>query len=125
MQPCSVGYSVLKLFTSKERKQPTASNDSNALLNTGLFQLPVYGGRVPNLQVFDENMLNSLPKIPCATILVRIYDAPKSADGMSTLNKEDFSPEECLRLGLDKPAPIYNTGAYDGSMCEPTVLDRV
>ena len=125
MQPCSVGYSVLKLFTSKERKQPTASNDSNALLNVGLFQLPVYGGRVPNLQVFDENMLNSLPKIPCASILVRIYDAPKSADGMSTLNKEDFSPEECIRLGLDKPAPIYTTGAYDGSLCEPTPLHKV
>jgi len=70
-------------------------------------------------------MLNSLPKIPCASILVRIYDAPKSADGMSTLNKEDFSPEECIRLGLDKPAPIYTTGAYDGSLCEPTPLHKV
>ena len=124
MQPCSVGYAVLKLFTTKEKKQPTASNDSNALLNVGLFQLPIYGGRVPNLPVFDENMLNSLPKIPCATLLVRIYDAPKSADGMSTLNKEDFSPEESIRLGLDKPAPIYSTGAYDGSLCEPTALEK-
>lgn len=124
MKPVSIGYAVLKLFTTKEKKQPTASNDSNALLNGGLFQLPIYGGKPPNLQAFDENMFNSLPKIPCASLLIRIYDAPKSADGMSTFNKEDFSPEEALRLGLDKPAPIYNTGAYDGSKCEPTALEK-
>jgi hypothetical protein len=124
MKPVSIGYAVLKLFTTKEKKQPTASNDSNAILSGGLFQLPIYGGKPPNLQAFDENMFNSLPKIPCASLLIRIYDAPKSADGMSTFNKEDFSPEEALRLGLDKPAPIYNTGAYDGSKCEPTALEK-
>eukprot|EP01039_Chlorochromonas_danica_P001058 gene1058-1146_t len=122
--PGSIGYACIKLFASRDRIQPKQANDSNAFINTGAFQLPIYGGRIPNnLSVFDETMLSSLPRIPCATLLVRVLPAPKSPDGISTLSRDEFPSTEWNRLGLEVPAPSYASGAYHGTLCEPSALE--
>lgn len=119
--PVSSAYACMKLFASRDRVQPKQSNDTNAYINTGAFQLRMYAGRIPvTLQSFDDTMLQTMPVIPCATVLVRILAAPKSADGISTLSKDEFPQEDWQRLGLDVPAPNYSSGAYYGALCEPS-----
>jgi hypothetical protein len=124
LQPSSVGYASIKLFCSQDRKQCTAIADPEAFVNTGLFQLPIKAGRIPPLESFSDEMLKSLTRVPCATVLVRIIVAPKSGDGLTVLSKEDFPREEWGKLKLDIAAPPYNSGAYDGVLAEPTPIDR-
>ena len=124
LQPSSIGYTCFKIFCSQDRKQCTSVADPEALVNTGLFQLPIKTGRIPPLDNFSDNMLKTLIRVPCATVLVRIMMAPKSGDGMTVLSKEDFPREEWVKLKLDVAAPPYNSGAYDGALAEPTPIDR-
>ena len=49
-------------------------------------------------------------------MLVRVFPAPKSADGLSVLSREDFPPEEWVKLQLDVPAPPYSKKAYCGKL---------
>jgi hypothetical protein len=124
--PASVGYCCIKLFASRERVQPRTPTELNACINTGNFQVPLHAGRIPtNLVVMNDTMLSTLPKIPAASLLVRILPAPKSADGISTLSKDEFPSTEWARLGLDVPAPTYVSGEYNGSLCEPADIELV
>jgi len=119
--PSSVGYVCFKLFATRERTQPKAKNESNAYINTGHFQLPIMAGRLtPALSVFDDQMLATLTRVPCSSLLVRILPAPKSSDGISTLSRVEFPPSDWARLGLDVTAPTYASGAYYGAACEPS-----
>lgn len=70
---CVVGYAVVKLFSYRDRKQPKQANESNVFINTGAFQVPLFAGAVPSLDTFDENMLSTMPRLPCGSLLVRIY----------------------------------------------------
>jgi len=124
--PASVGYSCIKLFASRDRVQPKTATDLNVCINTGNFQLPLHAGRIPTtLLSLTETMLSTLPKIPAASMLLRILPAPKSADGISTLSKDEFPAAEWARLGLSVPAPTYVSGEYSGSLCEPSDLELV
>jgi hypothetical protein len=98
--PASVGYVCFKLFASRERKQPKQANESGVYINTGAFQFPIFGGRLsPSSSTnFDEFLLSSLPKIPCASLLVRIFSAPKSSDGITTISKSEYPMEDWARL---------------------------
>ena len=126
LNPASVGYACCKVFASRDRVQPKTANEQAVYINTGLFQLPLHAGRIPsNLEAFSERMLDGLPKVPCATLLVRVVPAPKSSDGITTLSRDEFPPEEWTRLGLDVPAPTYSSGAYNGSLCEPTADELI
>ena len=64
-------------------------------------------------------MLDAMPKIPCASILIRIRGAPRSEDGMTVLCQEDVPPADWEKLGLDVQAPAYTSGEYYGGDCEP------
>eukprot|EP01040_Poterioochromonas_malhamensis_P003161 gene3161-3369_t len=122
--PATVGYAAFKVFAGRDRKAIVNTNDSNVYINTGCFQLPVYAGRVnPEIvESFTEDLLKDCGcvKIPCASLLIRIFSAPKASDGITTLSREDFPREEWIKLKLDYPLPDYSTGAYSGSLCEPS-----
>jgi hypothetical protein len=124
--PASVGYCCFKLFATRDRVQPKTPTELNACINTGNFQIPVHAGRVPTTLAFMcDTMLSTLPKIPAASLLVRVLPAPKSADGISTLSKDEFPSTEWARLGLDVPAPTYVSGEYNGSLCEPSDMELI
>ena len=123
LQPVSIGYSVIKLFCNKDRIQCKTTSDNAAFVNTGSFQVPIYGGKIPNLDSFDDSMLSTLSKIPAASVLVRIIPAPKSSEGMSVLSREDFPQADWVKLKLDIPMPIYQKGTYDASACEASQTD--
>lgn len=124
--PASVGYCCVKLFASRDRVQPKLPTELNACINTGNFQLPLHAGRIPTtLFTLSDTMLSTLPKIPAASLLVRILPAPKSADGISTLSQSEFPSSEWARLGLEVPAPTYVSGEYSGALCEPSDMELV
>ena len=118
-----VGYSVIKLFCNQQREQSQAVNDINVFINSGLYQLPIHAGRLrKGKMLFNENILTNLnlPRIPCASLLIRIYPAPKSSDGLLVLSKSDYPERDWERLKLMIPPPVsYLNGNYDGRLCEP------
>lgn len=125
-RPSTIGYSCFKVFCTKDREQPESTNSPNVYINTGLFQVPIYGGKVGGkLEVFSEHMLDDNPKIPCASVLIRIKPAPHSKDGLSVLSREDAPEDQWLTLGLSSPAPEYMSGAYYGKLCEPSDLETL
>ena len=122
-RPATIGYSCFKIFCTKDREQPDSNNNPSTYINTGLFQLPVHAGKVPSLEMFSDKMLDELPRIPCASVMVRLKAAPHSKDGLSVLSCEDSPESEWESLGLSSPAPAYMSGAYYGKLCEPTELE--
>jgi hypothetical protein len=116
----TIGYSCFKVFCSKDREQPDSTNTPNIYTNTGLFQIPIYGGRVASVENFSDKMLDTMPKLPCASVLVRIKPAPHSKDGLSVLSCEDTPTDQWQALGLVSSAPTYMSGAYFGKLCEPS-----
>ena len=91
----SVGYVIFKLFCTRDRNPPSA-NDGNYYINTGSFQFPVWGGRLTpkSSDVFDESLVRGLPRVPCASLLVRVRAGPKGTDGISTISRDEFPKEE-------------------------------
>ena len=98
MQTASVGYTVLKLFCGRDGKQCMQSSDSAAHIASGLYQLPLYPIKVPTDKRFDDKVFDQCSRIPCASLLVRVYPAPKSADGLSVLSREDFPEEDWVKM---------------------------
>lgn len=126
LESSAVCYSCFKLFATRERVQPKQMNEANIFINTGAFQLPAKGNRLSKAQdKFDDTILNKLPRVPCASLLVRVLSAPKGSGGLGVLSREDHPKDEWGKLGLDVPMPVYSTGMYDGQLCEPTALEKV
>jgi hypothetical protein len=119
LQPVCVGYSALKLFVDGDGGQPAESGAQSCYINEGNFQLPLTA-MPPSLVHFCESSVHSSVRIPCASLLVRIVCAPKSADGLSVLSRATVPERQWQSVGLDKPAPPYSAGQYDGSLCAPT-----
>ncbi len=70
-------------------------------------------------------MLRSkLDKIPCASLLIRILEAPKSSDGMIILSRDYFPSSEWERHGVFVPAPTYEKGKYNSELCVPSNIER-
>jgi hypothetical protein len=122
LETVGVGYAAIKVFSTLNREQPTVSKQPNTFINTGLFQLPLYGGRLKKSSDMSEKYLSEvgLPLLPCASLLVRIYAAPKAPDGLLVLSRADFPRDDWVRKRVDIPASAYLSGDYDGSQCEPT-----
>ncbi|KAJ3123655.1 Coiled-coil domain-containing protein 17 [Nowakowskiella sp. JEL0407] len=107
-----VGTSILDLFLtppsqfdskSKNRKKKKAC----VVLNEGCFQVPIFAG-VPDVR--DElgyDSLNEFNRVPCASVLLRLYRQKKD-------EKE---------LIVDPP-PDYSTKIYDSTRCTPTQSEK-
>jgi hypothetical protein len=124
--PGTVGYSIFRVFSTRDRKPITNIQENNIYMNSGFHQLPMFAGRIKtDLDTFDENLLlnSNCTRIPCASLLVRIFDAPKSSDGITTLSRDEFPKEEWLKLKLDYRLPDYGNGAYSGALCEPNTSE--
>lgn len=120
LQCAGVGYAALRVFCTKDRAAISLPNDPSAYVNTGKFQLPLYAGRVQTGGTFNDTVLaDGMPRIPCASILVRIVAAPKSSDGLATLSCTDVAESDWASLGVMVPAPDYSSGQYDGKLCQP------
>mmetsp|Transcript_29187 Transcript_29187/g.26581 ORF Transcript_29187/g.26581 Transcript_29187/m.26581 type:complete len:342 (+) Transcript_29187:3055-4080(+) len=61
--------------------------------------------------------IESLERLPTASILVRIHQAPLSDDGLRVLRLADFPQSQWESLGIWVRRPLYATGAYNNSLC--------
>jgi hypothetical protein len=120
-----VGYALLAAFSEPDQPtvQPADPNAQEYRLNAGHFQLPLYqvppaaGG--PNGDLTAAKC-DGMPRVPCATLLVRVLPAAKGAGGLATLQAADVPEEEWAAAGLLVPMPKYDEGAYVNSGCLPS-----
>jgi hypothetical protein len=98
LNPVSVGYVAFKLFCGRDRSRLSSGGDGAAFIHTGSFQLPIVFGRPQQKSgEFNESILEGLSRIPCASLLVRIMNAKKSSDGITTLTRDEIPEEKWSR----------------------------
>ncbi|KMS94363.1 hypothetical protein BVRB_022160 [Beta vulgaris subsp. vulgaris] len=106
-----VGVAALNVFTVRgAQAQPTQAQQQEFCLNSGNFQLPLYAELVRSKDVFLASSYSNLPRIPCATVLVRIVPAAKSKDLGEVLSTSTTPESAWVEKGLVSPAPSYNVG---------------
>lgn len=110
-----VGYSMLSLFINPFTQQMPSSRAENdfAILNNGLFQLPLYSSKQQFSFPLKKEDLFKSERLPCASLLVRIYEAPKTEDGTQILSITESPPEDWEKYGIWKPAVPYSSGLYN------------
>lgn len=114
-----VGVCAFNIFTERGGKVPTESVQEFCL-NEGAFQLPLM---IPK----DSTNLNTMVRLPCSTLLIRIRRAPRSADMLRVLSTSAENPppkQEWEKLGLLVPAPLYSSGLYDSTRANPTSFEN-
>ncbi|GMF10672.1 unnamed protein product [Phytophthora lilii] len=74
-QPVILGYSVFPVFLDAEtREQPNRPSIPQFILNEGGFQLPLHT-QVQSTESLSAKSCDGFPRIPCATVLLRIVRA--------------------------------------------------
>ena len=61
--------------------------------------------------------LKELDKLPCASIVLRINNAPLTKDGLRVLSLKDIPKTEWVSKGVWPPRPLYATGIYCSKYC--------
>ena len=81
-------------------------------LNAGAFQLPLFAlpGPPPSAVPFGVDSLAGIPRVPCATLLVRLVHVPASRRPLT------FPAT---------PAPSYSAGSYDSSRSRPSSVEAL
>ncbi|KAL4441575.1 hypothetical protein ABPG74_021507 [Tetrahymena malaccensis] len=118
-----VGFAAIPLFvtTGKEPQFPKDQNLSDVFLFSGSYQLPLISQQVKRTVPFTIEKLYELEKLPCASILVRIYAAPMDEQGLRALSIADFTDQKVwLQKGLFHPRPIYGKKVYNTSLYKAT-----
>lgn len=102
-----VGYAALPLFIDPgSQAQPASRNTREYILNQGSFQIPLHIAPPPPYAPFRGDALLPVPRVPCASLLVRI-----------------LSPE-AAKAQRKKPLPIYSDKVYDSTRSVPSPIDR-
>ena len=77
------------------------------------------------LEFFHSNSFRkNLDRIPCASLLIRIFKAPTTKDGMIVLSKAYVPENEWKEKEVDIPAPSYESGKYNNELCIPTTAEK-
>jgi len=66
--------------------------------------------------------LDYLEKMPCTSILVRILRAPVAPNG-SVLSAKTVPSNQWAEKGIVVPAPKYDSGLYNTSLCPVTDVE--
>ena len=108
-----VGFAVLPLFirtTDEGDDDDSPTNNAFGVLNKGTFQLPLYVEYPINpsdleFNPFREASLSAVPRLHCASVLIRIA-----------------SQEEYEMVG-DESVPEYSSKTYDSTRTIPTAME--
>lgn len=77
-----VGFAYFPLFMMPDGKQtPINSNVLEYVFHEGAYQIPIYYERVAEGKEITMQNIIQLPKILCATLLIRAYPCPRGKDG--------------------------------------------
>ncbi|KAF1776916.1 Cleavage and polyadenylation specificity factor subunit 2 [Phytophthora cactorum] len=126
-RPVILGYSVFPVFLDVETSdQPNRPSIHQFILNEGGFQLPLHA-QVQSAeanQSLSAKSCQEFPRIPCATVLLRIARATMAGDGLALLSRNDYPPSEWEAKGLLVPSPQYCDQFYDSLRCIPSGIEE-
>ena len=122
------GYALLNVFAlagaASSLDQPGVSRSPEGsvsvqptsaplVLNAGAFQLPLFQVPPPKGDGSPPLSILSLdgPRVPCATVLVRLLPLARPREGHRGAAFALLSPPP--------PPPLYDSGAYDSTRCRP------
>ena len=115
----TVGYAVLNVFMDarpgKDGVQPESQNVKDFILNAGGHELPLHKFPPPANKALSVGSCDEIPAVVCATVLVRLHEAAKSADGLRVLSTNDVDEKDWEANGLVVPMPEYRNGVYDST----------
>jgi len=133
----AVGYACLNAFVmpNGSMEQPSKPMQQEFVLNEGAFQLPLFQLPPNPKKSFDAaHFVEHLaaPRVPCSTLLVRIFPAKKSKDGVHILKLDEFPEEQWMKRGLVIPEPLYKATStknirletYDSTRCVPYPCEK-
>ncbi|KAG5184670.1 hypothetical protein JKP88DRAFT_244667 [Tribonema minus] len=139
-QLCTVGFAVVTVFmeaTGQPIDPQSASANAAAapFLKEGNWQVPLYQKAPADLARLSEETARNLPRVPCASLLVRVKRAPRAIStdpakpNGAVLSTASVPEQEWGRLGVVVPAPLFAPGAYDNHLLqleayEMAVLER-
>ncbi|KAG1691303.1 hypothetical protein DVH05_027165 [Phytophthora capsici] len=126
-RPVILGYCAFPVFIDVEsRDQPNRPSIRQFILNEGGFQLSLH----TQVQTAEANQplsaksCEDFPRVPCATVLLRIARAALSGDGMTLLSRKDFPPQDWGAKGLLASAPQYTDQVYDSLRSIPSGIEE-
>ena len=106
-QQRTVGYVVFPFFLDPETGEvPTSVGAKGYRLREGGYQMPVHAAHASMGGGFSLAELQSRPKLPCASMLIRALVA----------NRAD--------MPANRQVPQYEDGAYDSAATAPTPVER-
>lgn len=107
LKPCNIGAVCFPLFMDMDREEPPTDNSPKRIqLMEGNWQLPIYHGVYKESKAFTYMNLVYKERVPTASALVRVFKAPKDAQG-NPLSKTSNDPRANL------VAPNYSEGVYN------------
>lgn len=119
----TLGFGVLPLFVrlgDSSLTQPVSAEQVPVAINTGSFQLPLLIGSELALQSsgvkVSEAALKARPRIPCASVLVRVLVGP--AHAVSSASSSSQQAAILAQQSIPDP-PSYMSGEYDSSRTMP------
>lgn len=118
-QPRIIGHCAINLFINRYTKiQPTSNNDSEAILFSGNYEIPIICEEPLRTRPFTLEKLLTYAKLPAASVLVRINMAPLSDDWKRVLSVRDYPRKEWVKKGIWVPKPSYSEGVYNNQMMQ-------
>ena len=118
-EPRVVGHSAINLFANRyTQAQPTSNNDSDAILFSGNYEIPIISEEPLRTRPFTLDKILNYAKLPASSLLVRIKLAPLSDDWKRVLSIKDFPRSEWVKRGIWVPKPAYAQGVYNNQMMQ-------
>ncbi|CAI2359223.1 unnamed protein product [Moneuplotes crassus] len=107
-----VGYAFFPLFVDPSTGLPANHPTSDAALQTGKYQIPIFCQTPRLARPFSYQNVTALERIPCASLLIRIEKAPTDDKGKS-ISIAGLSEARRVELGMLKLPPKYQQGEYN------------
>lgn len=100
------------------KQAPLSSTTEEFVIHEGGYQIPVYYERIPDgIDITMQRIMN-LPKIQCATILLRCYPSPRDKKGRNLSLDDNLNERDLVKKGVVRePSGPYESGIYNNYWC--------
>lgn len=123
---CILGHAVFPLFLDSVNKSPCSDPKSKSfILQNGDYQLPIYTKIPADFKSVNYYGFQYIPRIPCASLLIRIRKAPIGPDGLPLSLGGNIDVETASRMGVIATPNQYSEGAYNTSYCDVSATEMI
>ena len=118
-EPRIIGHAAINLFINRYTKeQPGSNNDADAVLFSGNYEIPIISEEPLRTKPFTLKKLLDYSRLPAASLLVRVHQAPLSEDWKRVLSLKDYPRSEWVKRGIWVPKPVYAKSLYNNQMMQ-------